>query len=309
MTIVITGGAGFIGSHLVDAYCATGAPAHVIDNLATGDVRNLNQTARLHRVDVTDEGSVRAVFEQVQPELVIHCAAQASIPQSIADPEFDEAVNVGGMRSVVQAATACASVQRFVNLSTAGVLYGDAAERPTVETAEPVVTNPYVAHKLEAEALLIADLPFSIVTLRLSNVYGPRQNPKTEAGVVSIFIEALLDGRVPMIHGDGLQTRDFVYVSDVVAAIEAAAAAQVSGVFHVSSGIETTVQTVFETVARAVGAANVTPHYGPAKEDEQRYSCISYEKLRRELGWEPRVSFGEGVLETAAWFERNHNKK
>jgi UDP-glucose 4-epimerase len=308
MKILITGGAGFIGSHVVDAYCASGATVHVIDNLATGQQANVNLKAKLHQVDVTDEVAVRAVFEQVQPELVIHCAAQASIPQSIADPDFDEAVNVGGMRSLIQAATACASVKRFVNVSTAGVLYGDAAERPTVETAEPVIQNPYVQHKLEAEALLIDDLPFSIVTLRLSNVYGPRQNPKTEAGVVAIFIEALLEGRTPVVNGDGLQTRDFVYVSDVVAAIEAVASSHVSGVFHVGSATETTVQAVFETVAKALGASDVVPDHGPAKGDEQRYSCISSEKLKAAVGWEPRVPFAEGVLETAMWFQRSHNK-
>ncbi len=304
MKILITGGAGFIGSHVVDAYCAAGAQVSVIDNLSTGAQQNLNQGATLYQVDVSDELAVREVFEQVQPELVIHCAAQASIPQSILDPEADWQTNVGGMQALVQAATACASVKRFVNLSTAGVLYGDDADRPTTETAQPVLTNPYVAHKQEAEQLLISDLPFSMVTLRLSNVYGPRQNPKTEAGVVGIFIEALLDGRVPVINGDGLQTRDFVYVSDVVEAIVTVAASDVSGVFHVSSATETTVQEVLETVAHALKIDTITPDRAPAKTGEQRYSCIAYAKLQAAVGWKPQVTFAEGVLHTAEWARR-----
>lgn len=311
MKILITGGAGFIGSHLVDAYCERGDIVHVIDNISTGNIKNLHPLAVLHQADITDSKMMHQIFAEVKPELVIHAAAQASIPRSIEDPLNDERVNVDGTVAILKAASAAGGVKRFVNLSTAGVLYGDSAIRPTPETAVPQLTNPYVSHKIQAEAAverISKESSFLAVTLRLSNIYGPRQNPKTEAGVVSIFIEALLDDRVPVINGDGLQTRDFVYVADLVAAVMQIAETEHTGVFHVSSSTETTVRTALEMVAQALQVADVVPEHAPAKKDEQRYSCISYDKLKSAVGWEPQVSFAEGVLETAAWFERKRKK-
>ncbi len=299
MIVLITGGAGFIGSHVADAYTKDGHAVHVIDNFATGSRENVNNEVTLHEVDICDYEAVSAVFIAAQPQLVIHAAAQASIPRSVEDPAYDQAVNVVGTQNVVAAAVACGSVQRFLNISTAGVLYGDAASRPTRETAVPVISNPYVEHKLEAEAIVARVTNFSTVTARLSNVYGPRQNPKTEAGVIGIFIEALSSGKVPRIHGDGLQTRDFIFVSDVVTALQLLAASSEKGVFHISSGIETSIQDVYAVVSKACNVP-VTPVYGPAKDHEQRFSCIDSTKLQEKLGWKPRSAFEVGVQVTIA---------
>ncbi len=299
MTILITGGAGFIGSHLADAYIAQGDTVHVIDNLATGSRKNVHGQVIFHDVDIRDLQQVNTVFAMARPELVIHAAAQASIPHSLVDPEYDFQVNVTGTEHLVKAAQATGSVKRFVNISTAGVLYGDQAARPTPETAVPVISNPYVEHKMAAEAIVNAVTEFSVVTARLSNVYGPRQNPKTEAGVIGIFIEALRDGRAPMINGDGLQTRDFVFVSDVVRALQLLGTSTESGVFHVSSSIETTVADLYQVIA-SVMQSSVVPGHGPVKPHEQRYSCIDATRLRTVLAWQPEVVLHDGITQTVA---------
>lgn len=303
MKILITGGAGFIGSHLVDAYCAQGHTVHVIDNFSTGKKENVHPDAIIHNVDITQSQAVEAVFQEVLPEIVLHLAAQASIPKSVIDPEFDKQVNVVGTENVIAAAIVAQSVRQFVNVSTAGVLYGDAAVRPTPETAQPQLTNPYVIHKMQAEDAVTAAAAqgMSTVTVRLANVYGPRQNPKTEAGVIGIFIEALLAGRVPTINGDGLQTRDFVFIDDLVKAVLSVVDAGLTGLFHVGTGAETTVTQVLETIQTVLDTKAEAQH-GPTVEGEQRYSAISAAKLTAATGWQSTVSFVDGIQKTVEWY-------
>lgn len=307
MPVLVTGGAGFIGSNLVDALLEQGDEVVVLDDLSTGRAENLadaiSRGARLIEGDVADSGFVDQLFGEVRPEAVHHLAAQVDVRRSVADPQADARVNVIGALSVLEAARAH-GVARLVYVSTGGAIYGDAADYPTAETAAIQPMSPYGTNKYAAELAwdLYARLHgMSTATLRLANVYGPRQDPMGEGGVVAIFCRELLEGAGAVIFGDGEQTRDFVEVSDVARACLAAGASDVRGPFNIGSGTETTVNRLAEVVSDALEGRSLEVTHQPEREGEVRRSCLDASKAARELGWEPLVGLPEGLGRTVEW--------
>jgi UDP-glucose 4-epimerase len=285
--VVVTGGAGFIGSHVCD---------QLLD-LSTGSRENVPAGARLEVIDVSDWPDVERVVEQVRPALVCHLAAQASVTVSVRDPARDLEVNVRGTFNVLQVAQRVGA--RVVFASTGGALYGDHAPIPTREDAiPPQPLAPYGASKLAAEAYVgtwsrLHDIPN--VVLRLGNVYGPRQTPHGEAGVVAIFSDSLLKGKRPIVYGDGLQTRDYIHVADVAAAFLAAGESG-EGTYNVGWGQERTVLELLDVLQRAAGT-QLEPIYEALRSGELKRSSLDSSRLRR-LGWRPEVEFEAGLRDT-----------
>jgi UDP-glucose 4-epimerase len=304
MDAVVTGGAGFIGSNLVDALLERGDSVTVIDNLSSGKRANLAGAlaagAELVELDVRDAAAVLSVFERVRPQLVFHLAAQIDVRKSVTDPSFDADVNVLGAISVLEAATA-AGARRVVNTSTGGGLYGDASLLPTPETHRIAPLAPYGQSKLAAEGYfeLFERLHgLSTVSLRYGNVYGPRQDVHGEAGIVAIFCGHLVEGRVPTVFGDGSQTRDWVEVSDVVRANLLASGSTQTGPINIGHGQETSVLE-FIAALRDVGARRgktlAEPQFEPGRAGEVMRSCLDVTRARTELGWEPQVPLADGL--------------
>ncbi len=295
---IVTGGAGFVGSHVVDSLLADGYAVTVIDDLSSGKAERVASAARLVELDIVDAAAVRRVVEEVRPEAVYHLAAQASVTVSVTDPGRDCAVNVGGTLNVVAAANAVGASVVFT--STGGALYGDEAPMPTSEDREPAPLSPYGAAKWAAESYVktwgLAEGVANTVA-RLGNVYGPRQNPHGEAGVVAIFAHKLYRGERPKLYGHGRPTRDYVYVGDVVSALRMATGH--AGTFNVATGVETDVNTVWNELREASGA-DVEPELAELRKGELEHSCIDSSRAERELGWKPQVSIREGLRKTYA---------
>jgi UDP-glucose 4-epimerase len=304
MDCMVTGGAGFIGSNLVDALLARGDRVAVIDNLSSGKLENLAGAlaagAELHEVDTRDGSAVGRVFASVRPELVFHLAAQIDVRVSVEQPVLDAEVNVLGVINVLEAARTV-GVRKLVNTSTGGGLYGDAEVLPTPETYPIRPLAPYGQSKLAAEGYCelytrVHGLP--TVSLRYGNVYGPRQDVHGEAGVVAIFCGCLLEGRAPRIYGDGRQTRDWVDVSDVVAANLLAADHDITGPVNIGHGQETSVLDLIEAlreVGERRGLELPQPAFEPERLGEVRRSCLDVSRARRELGWDARGMLREGL--------------
>ena len=306
-SICITGGAGFIGSHLADAFLARGDQVVVVDDLSTGRLENVPEGAELHRLDVRSEEAA-TLLEQWGFDLLVHEAAQMDVRRSVADPVFDASVNVLGSLNLLEAAVR-GGVGRVLFASTGGAIYGDQDVHPADEDHPARPVSPYGVAKLAVERYLYyyaVEKGLPAVALRYANVYGERQNPHGEAGVVAIFLSRLLAGEPATINGDGLQTRDYVHVSDVVRANLAAAEAELGGgvpfrVYNVGTAVETTVVDLYRHLAAALGADR-PPLHGPAKPGEQRRSSVDPGRIRRELGVPEPLSLPEGVRRTAAWF-------
>ena len=305
MRAVVTGGAGFIGSNLVDALIERGDDVTVLDDISTGRRENLEQAlargARLVELDIRDAGAVGEAIEQARPEVVFHLAAQIDVRRSVADPAFDAAVNVGGTINLLRAATA-AGVRRFVNASTGGAIYGEGQILPAPEDHPIAPEAPYGQSKWCAEGYcdLYARLHgLSAVSLRFGNVYGPRQDPLGEAGVIAIFCGRLLAGERPTVYGDGLQTRDYVYVGDVVAALLAAADSDAGGAFNVGTGVQSTVLDLVEALGELAGRP-FEPEFAPERPGEIRHIALDATRAREVLGWEARVELREGLERTLA---------
>jgi UDP-glucose 4-epimerase len=302
MDCVVTGGAGFIGSNLVDALLARGERVAIIDTLITGKRENLadalGQGVALHTVDVRDADAVRGVFEAFSPELVFHLAAQIDVRHSVARPADDAETNVLGTINVLEAARQTGA-RRVVNTSTGGGLYGDADVLPTPEDSSIRPLAPYGQSKLGAEgycALYTRLHGVSTVSLRYGNVYGPRQDVHGEAGVVAIFCGHLIDGTAPTVFGDGGQTRDWVDVSDVVRANLMAAESGITGPVNIGHGQETSVLELIAALNDISPAKPLpAPNYRPARPGEVRRSCLDVSRARTELGWEAGVSLREGL--------------
>ncbi len=309
MTALVTGGAGFIGSNLVDALLARGERVVVVDDLSTGRRANLDaalaQGAELHELDVCDAGALQALFAAVRPELVFHLAAQIDVRRSVADPAADARVNVEGTINVLAAAHA-AGARRIVYSATGGAVYGEAEQVPTPEGAPAQPLAPYGQAKLSGEgycALFARLHGLSTVALRYANVYGPRQDPLGEGGVIAIFCGCFAEGRTPTIYGDGEQTRDYVYVGDVVAANLRAAELDVTGSINVGTGVETSVLHLANAFRELEGGAGFAPVHAPARAGEVLRSCLDASRAADLLGWAPQVPLADGLrltLETVS---------
>ena len=308
MRSLVTGGAGFIGSNLVDALVARGDTVTVFDNLSSGKRSNLDSAlaegATLIEGDIADPAAVSGSFSAAEPQQVFHLAAQIDVRVSVADPGYDLGLNVGGTINVLNAAVE-AGVERFLFASTGGAIYGegDGRDLPLDEGADRRPDAPYGMSKLAAEGYL--DLysrlhGLSTAALRLGNVYGPRQDPHGEAGVVAIFCGALLEGTTPKVFGDGKQTRDYVFVGDVVRAFLAASEADLTGAVNVGTGREATVFDVGNAIAAAY-ETNFDPEMAGDRPGEVKRIAISAERARSELGWSAETSLEDGLRITAEW--------
>jgi UDP-glucose 4-epimerase len=296
ITAVVTGGAGFIGSHVVDALLATGAKVVVIDDLSTGSRDNVASEAELEVVDISNRQALDRAIDAARPSVIHHLGAQSSVTVSVSDPERDCDVNVHGTLNVLLAATRHRAPIVFT--STGGALYGNRAPIPTTEDTPPAPISPYGASKWAGEAYIntwreATGLQHSIC--RLGNVYGPRQSPHGEAGVVAIFSHLLWRGQTPKVFGDGKPTRDYVHVRDVAGAMLAAVGK--GGTFNVSTGIETDVLHLLEDLQQAAGTS-IEPELAPLREGELERSCMDPSRAERELGWRAEIPLDEGLKQT-----------
>lgn len=301
-TIAITGGAGFIGSHLAEAYVAQGDRVLVIDDLSSGRREQVPAGAELHVLDIRSHEAASLV-ERAGIDILVHQAAQMDVRRSVADPAFDADVNVVGSLRLLEGARK-GGVRQVLFASTGGAIYGEQDCFPADESHPCRPLSPYGVSKLAVERYLYfyhATYGLDVTCLRYANVYGERQNPHGEAGVVAIFLTRLLDGQTPTINGDGLQTRDYVHVSDVVRANLAAAGRPGFNVYNVGTGRETSVVELYQGLTRAVGIDRPALH-GPAKSGEQRRSCVDPARGRAELELPPPLELGEGFARTAAYF-------
>jgi len=300
--ILVTGGAGFIASHVADAYIRDGHSVVVLDNLSTGRVENLPKEARFIHMDIRDEG-LRAVFREETFDIVNHHAAQMDVRRSVDDPLFDASVNIAGSLALLENCRLC-GVKKFIFASTGGAVYGEQDYFPADEQHPLRPMSPYGISKLAVEKYLFfyeRVHGISNVILRYANVYGPRQNPHGEAGVVAIFATRMLEGQQPLINGSGRQTRDYVYVGDVVRANTLALSQSRSDFFNIGTGVETDVIALFRSLRELTGSAAAESH-GPAKKGEQERSVLDAKKARTQLGWEPRTPLREGLDETVRYF-------
>ncbi|HEY5286320.1 MAG TPA: NAD-dependent epimerase/dehydratase family protein [Solirubrobacteraceae bacterium] len=294
--VIVTGGAGFIGSHLSDALLAAGNAVTVIDDLSSGSAAKVPAGATLRKLDIVDRAALDAVFEEVRPAAVYHLAAQASVTASVADPARDCAVNVQGTLNVVDAASKLGAPLSFT--STGGALYGDEVPMPTDESNIPAPLAPYGASKLAGEAYvktwsLSSGVPHAVC--RLGNVYGPRQSPHGEAGVVAIFSEHLHKGKTPKMFGHGKPTRDYVHVADVVGALIAANGKR--GTFNVATCVETDVLALWNVLKAAAGS-DIEPELAELRPGELERSCLDTSHTASELGWRAQVPVEQGLRET-----------
>ncbi len=304
MRILVTGGAGFIGSHVVDRFIRDGHAVAVVDNLSSGRRANVHRDATLHVCDIRSARLADVVVGH-RPQAVVHVAAQAAVARSVIDPVFDASVNLLGTLTLLEACRR-AGVARVVYTSTGGAAYGETDVLPTPEDHPTRATSPYGVSKVTAERYLEVWTGLTggrAISLRLANVYGPRQSPHGEAGVVAIFTHRLLHGEPCIVNGDGEQTRDYVYVEDVAEAVALALARdEVVGVFNVATGTETSVNELYRRLSRLAGVDRA-PVHGPSRPGEQRRSVLDASRAKAVLGWSPAITLDEGLARTLVHFE------
>lgn len=307
MNILITGGAGFIGSNIADAYKALGHEIVIVDNLTTGKLENVPKGVEFYQMDIRDDG-MRDVLAEHKIEIINHHAAQIDVRRSVEDPKYDLSVNVLGTLNLLQAGLD-AGIQRFIFASTGGAIYGEQEYFPADEKHPTAPVSPYGITKLTVEKYLYyyhIENNLTYTVLRYTNVYGPRQNPHGEAGVVAIFADKLLDGDQPVINGDGTQTRDYVFVEDVVRANVLALGMEGTDMFNVCTGIETDVNRIFRELNDCAGNPAKELH-GPAKGGEQMRSVCTYDKINKTLGWAPATGLDEGLIRTFSYFKERRD--
>jgi UDP-glucose 4-epimerase len=306
MKALVTGGAGFIGSNLTDALLARGDEAIVVDDLSTGRRENLDQAiadgATLIEADIRDRAAIAEIAGRERPDAIFHLAAQIDVRKSIADPAFDAAINVGGTANVLEAARS-ADARRVVFSSTGGAIYGEGQGQalPLSEDAPLAPEAPYGQSKFAGEGYLSLFerlYGLSTIPLRLGNVYGPRQDPLGEAGVIAIFCGKLRAGERPTVFGDGKQTRDYIYVGDVVAAMLAAAESETTGPVNIGTGVETDVLELARALGELGGAGGFEPELAPPRTGEVQRISIDPGRAERELGWVPQVGLEDGLRRT-----------
>lgn len=306
MRILVTGGAGFIGSHIVDALIARRHTVFVVDNLSTGKKEFINPKAKFYRGDICSKKRLATLFQKFRPQCVIHHAAHIDLRQSVADPTHDAKINILGSLNLLEASVQN-GVKRFLFSSTGGALYGEANKIPTPESYPTNPISPYGVAKLSVEHYLhYYEKQYGLPTLalRYANVYGPRQNGLGEAGVVAIFCSRIFAKKPLVINGDGKQTRDYVYVADVVNANLQALDSTARGAVNIGTGREVNVNTLLRILALSVHLKVSTAH-GPAKPGEQRRSALDARFANRTLGWKPRVDLEEGLAKTFGWFQES----
>lgn len=302
---MVTGGAGFIGSHIVDRYINEGNEVIIIDDLSTGKKENINPQARFHHIDIRDKG-MEAIFEKERPEIVNHHAAQMDVRRSTENPAFDADVNIIGTINLLENSVKY-GVKRFIFASSGGAIYGEQKDFPAGEEHQQFPLSPYGVSKLAGEKYIhyySKNFGLRYISLRYSNVYGPRQNPEGEAGVVAIFIGRLLKGKEPVINGDGEQTRDYVYVDDVVEANISATRSETEGSFNIGTGIETSVNKILSNLID-ITKVDIKGIHGPPKKGEQRISVLDCSKAIKSLGWKPKVTLEDGLRRTVLYFKKS----
>ncbi|MBM7116804.1 SDR family oxidoreductase [Archangium primigenium] len=302
MKVLVTGGAGFIGSHVCDAFVRSGHEVIALDNLSSGKKENLDPRVRLEVADIRSPEAA-ALVRAERPQVLLHLAAQMDVRRSVEDPRFDADANILGFLNLLEAGRA-SGVQKVVFSSTGGAIYGEQDVFPAPESHATRPISPYGVSKASGELYLNyykAQYGLKYVALRYANVYGPRQNPHGEAGVVSIFSTRLLAGQDCTIYGEGKQTRDFVYVEDVARANLLAAEKDYSGPINIGTGVETDINRLFSLLAQSAGVSK-PPGHAPGRPGEQMRSCIDNRLAREVLGWQPTVDLAEGTRRTVAFF-------
>ncbi len=309
MKVFVTGGAGFIGSHVCDAFLGLGHEVHALDDLSSGRRENLDPRVKLHVLDIRSKEAAELILAE-KPQAMAHLAAQMDVRRSVADPRFDSDVNIGGFINLLEAAVK-AGTKRVVFSSTGGAIYGEQDFFPATEAHPNRPCSPYGVSKASGELYLNyyrQQYGLSWAALRYANVYGPRQNPHGEAGVVAIFCDRLLAGRDCTIFGDGGQTRDFVYVADVARANAAALTSEHLGPVNIGTALETDVNQLYAMLAKAAGSTRPAIH-APGKPGEQRRSCIDPGLAAKVLGWKPSVAIADGLARTYAFFAERAKAK
>jgi UDP-glucose 4-epimerase len=300
--LLVTGGAGFIGSNVADALIDDGHKVTIIDDLSTGRNENIPEKAEFHKLDILSP-VVDKIFERGGFDMVFHLAAQMEVRKSVENPIFDAEVNILGGINLLQACVKN-GVKKFIFSSTGGAIYGEQDYFPADEKHPANPISPYGISKLALEKYLyyyLSEYELPYVSLRYANVYGPRQNEKGEAGVVAIFCSRLLNNQEAVVNGDGLQTRDFVYIDDVVKSNLLGMRYDKSGIFNVGTGLEIDINTIYDKIKAATKSGQKRVN-GPAKPGEQRRSCISYELIKKEIGWSPSVTIDDGIKRTSHYF-------
>ena len=300
--VLVTGGAGFIGSHLVDRLIKEGYKTVVIDNLSTGKKENLNPKAKFYKFDIRDL-KISKIFQKEKPKVVFHYAAQIDVRKSVENPVEDAKINILGALNILENCKKF-KVKKFIFASTGGAIYGDADIIPTPEMYPEKPLSPYGVCKLAVEKYLnycykVFNLPY--IALRLGNVYGPSQNSKGEAGIIAIFCDKILTGRQPVIYGDGKQTRDFIYVDDVIEASILALNKNKIGIFNIGTAKETDVNTIFKKL-KELTSSKCKKIHGLTLAGEQKRSCLDYSKAKKELDWQPKCFLEKGLKLTVDWF-------
>lgn len=303
MKIMLTGGAGFIGSHIADLLVEEGHHIIIIDNLSTGKEANINRDASFYHLSILDDG-LEEIFRREKPDIVNHHAAQVNVRDSVADPIYDLEINIRGTVHLLELGRKY-GVRKVIFASSGGAIYGEQIVFPAAEDHPLKPLSPYGVSKLAGEHYLSyywQNFALPAVCLRYANVYGPRQDPLGEAGVVAIFAQKMLSGRQPIINGSGMQTRDYVFVEDVARINLLALNNAATGAYNVGTGIETTVNDLFLKI-KALTRSEATAMHGEPKKGEQFRSVLSAEKARRELGWKPLVGLNEGLQRTVHFFK------
>lgn len=306
MRILVTGGAGFVGSHVADGFISEGYEVAILDNLSTGFKQNIPAKAKFYEGDIRDVGFVRQAFEDFKPEVVDHHAAQMDVRKSLEDPIYDAECNIMGFINIIKESVR-SGVKRFIYASTGGAGYGNPKTHPCSEDdpINPISAYGITKHTAEHYLFLYSYLHgIEYVILRYPNVYGERQNPHGEAGVIAIFTKQLLNGWSPIIYGDGSQTRDYLYISDVVRANIISLTKGTNGIFNIGSMIETSVKEIYSLIASAL-KTNLQPIHEAERVGEVSRICLNNKKAKEELSWHPEVSLVDGISRTVGHIKHN----